>query len=315
MPPNDASPRPPPRLGQVRPDRDGHVPPPKRPFSGPAYEQADMHRYALDGSRQRAPRRRTMVYAFLGFVGLLALGLGALVAAPPVDLVRAHVAAAVERQTGRKLLIEAAGVSFASGLGVSLGKVTLSAPPAMAGAPLFSAERIEVSLALFPLIYREVKVDRLTLIRPVIDLRVDDDGRRSWEFATGGEGRPPLRYAQVSGPRSDAGSTPPELADFMRNASPPQVASANDRRLGLEALSLADVRVEQGRIRYANRRSGFARELAGIDAILSLPSVGGPFSRTAPFRCESSSRETPSREATMESSRGAHNLSRMDGWR
>lgn len=280
MPPNAASPRPPPRLGQVRPDRDGHAPPPQRTLAAGAYRQASMYHYSVDASLDHPPRRggRTMVYAFLGVVGLLALGLGALVAAPPVDLVRAHVAAAVERQTGRKLVIEAAGVSFASGLGVSLGKVTLTAPPTMAGAPLFAAERIEVSLALFPLVFREVKVDRLTLIRPVIDLRVDDDGRRSWDFAAGGQGRPPLQYAQIPGPRTDAGSTPPELADFMRNASPPKASSANENRLGLEAFSFADVRVEEGRIRYADRRSGFARELGGIDATLSLPSVGGPLS-------------------------------------
>lgn len=281
MSPNDATPRPPPRLGQFRPDRDGHVPPPKRSIAGVAPVQAG--RPYVDGrsSMEHRPRRRgrAMVYAFLGFVGLLAVGLGALVAAPPVDLVKAHVAAAVERQTGRKLLIGTAGVSFASGLGVSLANVTLSAPRAMAGAPLLSVERIEVSLALFPLVFREVKVDRLTLVRPVLDLRVDGNGRRSWDFASRGEGgRLPLRYAQIPGPKTDAGPLPPELADFMRNASPPQGSNATGHRVGLETLSFADVRVEQGRIRYADLRSGFARELGGIDVSLSLPSVAGPVS-------------------------------------
>ncbi len=285
MPPNDQSSRPPPRLGQVRPDRDGHAPPPQRPHPGRSHPHPGTHHHPVNDPLGRPPRRRgrTAVYVFLGLVALVAAGLGVLVAAPPVDLVRAHVVAAVERQTGRTLRIGSAGVSFASGLGVSLADVTLSAPPAMAGAPLLTAERIEVSLALFPLIVREVKVDRLTLVKPVLDLRVDADGRRSWNFAERTEGRPgadPLRYAQAPGPHSDAGSLPPELADFMRNASPPKTAGASSSRLGLEALSLADVRIEGGRIRYADLRSGVARELSGIDANLSLPSIGGPLAVT-----------------------------------
>jgi AsmA protein len=218
---------------------------------------------------------RKLVYAFLALVALVAVGLGTLAIAPPIDLVRAHVVAEAERQTGRKLTVGSAGVSFASGLGVSLGNVTLSAPPAMGGEPLLTAERVEVSLALLPLVAREVRVERLTLVKPVLHLRVDRDGRRSWQFAglARGAAQRPLRYAEAPGRgATDAGSLPPEVADFMRNASPPH----QDIARGLDTLALADVRIVGGSLRYANARSAFAHEVTDIDAALSLPDAAGP---------------------------------------
>ncbi|MGE0767306.1 MAG: AsmA family protein [Hyphomicrobiaceae bacterium] len=284
MPSNDWSSREPPDLGPAPLDR----------RAGGARSPSPRPELAQSGFRQPARQHRTSarhldygypidrgggfgrkaIYAFLALVALLAIGLGVLVVAPPVDLVRAHVVAEVERQTGRKLTMGSAGVSFASGFGVSLDGVALSAPPGMGGAPLLTAERIEVSLALLALVMREVKIDRLTLVRPVLDLRVDREGRRSWQFAALGPAvlRGTLRYAEAPGRKTDAAGLPSEVVDFMRDASPPRRKTA----AGLDALSLADVRVVGGTLRYANARSALAQEVTGIDATLSLPSVDGP---------------------------------------
>src|SRR5690349_13427326 len=121
MPPNDRSSRPPPSLSNVRPERVGHAPPARRP--GPpdprsGYREPEFRAPRTDPYRrpppvpqpeydEPAPARRSLgrklVYAFLGLVALIVVGVGALVASPPVDLVRARVIAEVERQTGRKL--------------------------------------------------------------------------------------------------------------------------------------------------------------------------------------------------------------------
>lgn len=279
MPSNDRSSNTPPRLGEVRPERIGVAASSHGPH-GPQLYPPDAHRY-------RRLRARTgvggfLIYGFLILAGLVAVGLGMLVLAPPVDLVRSQMAAAIERQTGRKLTIGSAGVSFASGLGVSLGRVSLSSPPAMPGAPFLAADRIEVSLALLPLVMRDIRVERLTLVRPTLDLRIDAEGRRSWEFASHGDIPPrPLRYAQASpakpsGSSSDASRLPPEVVDFMRNAAQPTGSRAADVLRGLEALSLADVRIVGGRLRYTDDRSGHAREFGVIEAQVSLPSTTGP---------------------------------------
>lgn len=283
---NDWSSREPPRLGPVPPPRqdgrasahrlDPGAPAPRQPT---ARHRAPIEDFGYPVDRGRSGGfGRMMVYAFLSLVALAAVGLGALVVAPPVDLVRSHVIAEVQRQTGRKLVIGGAGVSFASGLGVSLDSVALEAPQGMGGAPLLTAERIEVSLALLPLVTGDLKVDRVTLVKPTLQLRVDPEGRKNWQFTRIGraDGPLPVRYAAAPGPTTDAGTLPPEVTDFMRNASPP-------RRIGgraMDALSLADVRITGGSVRYTDEKSAFGHEIRGIDATLSLPDVNGPLKVT-----------------------------------
>jgi len=280
MPPNDWSSREPPSLGPIPSDRQGNDAPAPRLEADPSHRPrpAHGHREALPEYDRPTERGRgigrKLVYVFLALAGLLAIGLGTLVVAPPVDMVRDQVVAEVERQTGRKLTIGSAGVSFASGLGVSLDDVALSPPPGMEGEPLLRAEHIEVSLALLPLVMRDLKIDRLTMVKPVLHLRVDANGRRSWHFAgLGGlDGPRTLRYAEAPVSKNDA-SLPPELTDFMRNASPPR----QDIGRSLQALSLADVHIVGGTLRYTDAKASYAHEVTGIDATLSLPNVDGPF--------------------------------------
>ncbi len=305
--PNDRSSRPPPSLGAVRPERDGHysqasgpLPPPQRPEPPPS-SHPHQHADPRLGPAMPAPRRapppsplppepertgwgcgRIAVSGVLGLLALIGIGVGVLALALPADLVRDRVAAEVERQTGRKLTIGSTRVSFTSGAAVTLSRVSLSAPPAMGGSPLLTADRLEINLALLPLVLREVKVERLSLLRPVLDLRVDAQGRRSWDFA--GAAVPGLeanvRYAQASGRANDAQRLPPELKEFVKNASPPGNPGSGSP-LGLEGLSLADVHIADGTIRYADAQipshvAGNAREVSGIDARIALPTVGGP---------------------------------------
>jgi AsmA protein len=204
--------------------------------------------------------------------GLVLVALGVLVAFPPTDLVTARLAAEVERQTGRKLTVGSAGISVAGGLGVTLSNVALAAPAVMGGAPLLRADRIEVRLALLPLIVREVKVERLSLTRPTIALRVDQEGRRSWDFAL--REAPPVRYAQAAGRTTDAKRLPPELREFAKGSTPQPAGSGTS--LGLEGLSLADVRIRDGIVRYSDLPNGLARELRVDTARLALPQAGGP---------------------------------------
>lgn len=235
-----------------------------------------------DRRRSREPRRRggglgrAVLWGLGGLVGLALGGMALLVVAPPIDLVRDRFVAAVEHKTGRKLSIGGGWISLASGLGVSLTDVSLSAPPGMQGAPLLTAERIDVQVALLPFILREIKVRRLALQRPVLDLRRDSEGRRSWDFASDLQGPAGVRFAQALGRAGDGTKLPAVLRDFIDNGSPPADAGAAARRLGLDGLSLADVRIKQGVVRYRDGESGVQHTVARIDARLAMPSYGAP---------------------------------------
>lgn len=215
-------------------------------------------------------------YSLLAILAVIVLVVGVVVFAPPTELIRDQVIAEVKARTGRDLQVGSARLTFVPSLGVNLKNVTLSAPPGMPGTPLLTAKGIEVSVALTPLITREVQIERLILIEPVLDLRVDQTGRRSWDFA---EAEPlrqalPVRHAQAAPPRGqDFRKLPPELQDFAKNATTPPKSGA---RLGVSALSLADVRVSDGRLRYADQRSGVAHEAGAINTRLSLKDISGP---------------------------------------
>ena len=102
----------------------------------------------------------------------------------PTDYIRREIIARVKAETGRDLII-GGGASFTvfPSLGLRLSGVSLSAPAGMGGEPLLKAANFDVGVRLLPLLRQEIVVDRLELNEPVFSLRVDADGRRSWDMA------------------------------------------------------------------------------------------------------------------------------------
>lgn len=277
--PNDRFTRQPPSLGAVRPTQGASAPPSvARP--GQLRTPVPPRPLPRHGPPSRPERRwgRTFLVTIATFAALIVGSLLAIVLIwPPADLVRERVIAEVERQTGRRIAISGTRLDFGRGLAVTLSGVSLAGPPMMDKSPLLTASRIEVELALFPLIVREIHIERLTLVNPVLDLQIDPNGRRSWEFANVTSDHPgPIRLAQAPGRMNDAGRLPSDARDFMKNASPQP--SARPAVAAVEQVSFGDVRVTGGRVDYRDARDGRALSLEQIEGRLSLPSAGGRLS-------------------------------------
>src|SRR5438046_5500177 len=122
----------------------------------------------------------------------------------------------VKESTGRDLAIRGGielKVSLAPKLvinDVSLGNAAWAQSPQM-----LVAKRVEVQVALLPLLKRRFEVERFTLVGPIIALETDAAGRGNWEF----------------------GGTP------GKSAGAKDGASASD---ALTALSVADFAVSEG---------------------------------------------------------------------
>lgn len=219
---------------------------------------------------------RLVRYSLLVILALVVGVGGFLVLAPPTDIIRDRVIAEVKAKTGRDLAVGSARLTLVPSLGVNLKNVTVSNPGDMPGAPLLTARGIEVNVALLPLITREVQIERLVLVEPVVNLRIDGSGRRNWDFADAEPLRrtDPVRYAQAAPPRGqEFRRLPPELQDFAKNASTP---AKPGNGLGVSALSLGDVRIGEGRLRFEDQRSGLTRDVSGINVRLSLKDIGSP---------------------------------------
>ncbi len=190
-----------------------------------------------------------------------------MIAVTPFDFVRDHLVQQVKARTGRDLVISGTtSVSLFPRTTVGLTKVSLSAPSAMGGKPVLVADGLQVEVGLFSLLLRQAVIQRLVLTRPVIDLRIDAQGRRSWEFADAAAR--PIRLAQLAGDREQSTAT---------DAQRPAPARSNPRLADtLETVMPSRVRIVDGTVRYTDDRAGIAHEVTALDMDLSLDGPAGP---------------------------------------
>lgn len=229
--------------------------------------------YGFNGERRppAPPKRSSSVGTILlyGAVILVGLGIGAaafIAMASPTELIRREIIARVKAQTGRDLKIAGdASLTLFPSLGLRLGDISLSAPPEMGGEPLVKASSFNVGVRLIPLLRRQIVVDRVSLTDPVFALRVDSDGRRSWDMAAA---ELPFRFAGGSADESFTGLL---------------VSSAHAAPRELSALSLDDISIVNGAVRYNDERSGAWGRFDGINARFALPSLDRPLAGTGSF--------------------------------
>lgn len=216
----------------------------------------------------------------LGAAALIAGGIAFLLVFAPADIIRDRVIAEVKARTGRDLVIAGpASMTVYPAFGVTLSDVSLSAPPGMGGAPTVKMAGLEVSVAAWPLLSKQVVVERLVLRQPVFDLRVDRTGRRSWDIAAAEAiGPHRVRLAQAT----TGSSATRELRDFARGSTPQGGEAAGVQVVamlgGLDDLSLGDVRIEGGRVDYSDERSGVREQVSAIDMKIGLSGLSKPLS-------------------------------------
>jgi AsmA protein len=286
-PPHRPAPPPLPDLTTYRPyDERPHGAPP--PHAYPAHQQPAHQppRHGAPRRRRKSSALRIAAWTLGGIVVLIGAGVVALVAFAPVDMLRDQLAREIEVRTGRELKVAGrTSLSFYPSLGLSLEKVTLSGPPEMGGAPFLKAPRLELQAALWPLIERRLVLERLVLTDAELELRVDARGRQSWDFANLMP-PPTIMVAQAGG---KTGEMPPELQDFLRNAtkspatpapvSPASTAPATSpakSAASIPDMTLGDVRLVNATVRYRDERSGTAEEVRAINARLSAKSLASP---------------------------------------
>ena len=177
----------------------------------------------------------------------MCLGLGAvafLVVAAPIHLIRDRVVEVMRERAGRELVVAGGtSVSLFPKVTVALGDVSVAAPQDMPGEPTLSVGALEVEVGYWSLLTGRPKAHRVVLHRPVIELAIDGEGRRSWDFAVSKQPRAGADEAPQA--KEDPGSGPvaakaPRVPDF------------------------GEVRIVDGTVRYRNARSGAQYELTGL---------------------------------------------------
>ena len=157
---------------------------------------------------------------------------------------------------------------------ITIRDVALSPPPGMGGRPAVTAELIEARVSVAPLWQRRVEIERLILRRPVIELRVDKEGRSTWERAETAPARR-TRLAQAGQTADDWSQLAPELRQFVQGSSDARNAARGraGRHAAAATSSVLELRVEDGTLRYVNERAGVTSEVTSLDLQLGFDSL------------------------------------------
>ncbi len=135
-----------------------------------------------------------MIKALVG-IGIVVLVLiVAALAAPffiPVERYRGLIEAQVEKSTGRTFEIKGP-MTFAllPRVKIELNDVSFGNAPGGQAAQMASIKRLDLGVALWPLLHKRVEAERLILIEPRIALEVDKSGKPNWQLAKKAETAP-----------------------------------------------------------------------------------------------------------------------------
>lgn len=198
---------------------------------------------------------------FLAVGALVVLVLIAAVVVPflvPAEVYKEKIVQATREATGRELSLNGEiKFSILPRLELQAEDVAFANAPGAATPQMAALEELILRLQVWPLLSGQVKVDSFVLVRPIINLEIDKNGRPNWAFETaGGAPSAPATGTQTTGEQSTG----------TQSAGAPT----------LPEISLGDVRLEDGLVTFRDARGGEAVEISDIQMKLSLPDLDSP---------------------------------------
>ncbi len=121
----------------------------------------------------------------IGLVVILVLIVGALFVVPPIignSVVKSRIIEAVKEATGRDLQIADVSLAVLPSVSVSITGLRLANAEGASVPEMVSVRRVDLDLQLFPLIGKEVIVDRLVISDLAASLEVNEAGVPNWAF-------------------------------------------------------------------------------------------------------------------------------------
>jgi AsmA protein len=194
----------------------------------------------------------------IGIAAVVVLVIVAALVAPffvPTDTYKQQIAQQVKAATGRDLAIKGdIGFSLLPNIELKVNDVAFANAPGAATKDMATFKSLLVRLKLMPLLSGNVEVDSFVLVEPIISLEVDKSGQPNWQFQTAEAAKP-----------AEIGKTPAAPAKPAEPAADPMQTLAK--------LKLGDIRLEKGRISYADARSGDKQVLDNVNVTLSFPDI------------------------------------------
>ena len=191
----------------------------------------------------------------LTIFGILVLAAAGTVLLAPflvsADAVKSTVEARLQDWTGRRVTLAGpAKLSLFPNLVAHIESVEIANIQGMGDEPLMRMEALQASVRLLPLLSGRVEIGKIELVRPQINLVVDQSGQSNWSVA-----------ADPAGPAASS-ATP---------ADAPSAGGASVQFAGIGAFVIVD-----GQMTYANARTGSTVKATALNLTLDWPTLKSP---------------------------------------
>ena len=154
---------------------------------------------------------RKLGWVLGGLLAVLAIAIGLGIALFDPDAQKPRIIAAVKQATGRDLAIAGRiGLALSLRPTIEIADVTLSNPPGFSRPAMLSIGKLDLQLALLPLLSRRIEIDRLVVTKPDLRLETDVKGVANWVFT------PPEKPAATPSTGSGGGGTAEPMAFVVR---------------------------------------------------------------------------------------------------
>jgi len=190
-------------------------------------------------TRRRGHLIRNILLVIGGLIVLAVAGIAVLVARFDPNRFKPQIIAAVQSATGRELTIGGRiGLSLSLQPTPEVSDVGFSNPPGFSRPQMATLQKLELQLALIPLLSKRVQIEQLVLRQPDILLETNAQGQSNWRIGPPGTSgtTPPPPPPTASPPASPPVSLPGAAPGSAAAAPPPSIALSS---LKIEGGTLA----------------------------------------------------------------------------
>lgn len=197
-------------------------------------------------------RLKTVLIIAGVIVGLPVVGVGVFLATLDANTYKPQIIEAARNATGRELRLSGP-IRIKPSLTPTLAveDVGFANAPGGAQPEMATLKRLEIEVALLPLLSRELRITRLVLVEPDILLERTTEGRGNWEFT------PPTQPQQTS--PATPGTPPPPAAPAQR-----------------QQVTVDKLRIDNGRVAFTDAATKRAMTLAIRSLDAAAPGGDGP---------------------------------------
>lgn len=142
-----------------------------------------------------------------GLLLTVVAGAGIIVATFDTEAQKPRIIAAVKQATGRDLALKGRiGLALSLRPTLEIADIVLSNPPGFSRPDMLTLEKVDLQLALLPLLSRRIEINRLILTRPEVRLETNAKGESNWVFTPEQPASPPAPDGASGGA---SGKSPP----------------------------------------------------------------------------------------------------------